>query len=155
MTRIRSHVRTVFKRCAIVNIVQSANASLIVPWTKESVSLSIAAVASSNIMMRECRSNALAMHSSWRSPTLKFSPFSTTSVSSFIGRFEILTNRKISEDLALAFIAQWLWWGGRGDFLIAGARRDFPGMEAGVFDPAQWSQPTWHCPNARIARLPR
>lgn len=48
-TMIRSQPRTVCRRWAIVNIVQSANASLMVSWISKSVSVSIAAVASSRI----------------------------------------------------------------------------------------------------------
>lgn len=48
-TMIRSQPRTVCRRWAIVSIVQSANASLMVSWISKSVSVSIAAVASSRI----------------------------------------------------------------------------------------------------------
>lgn len=48
-TMMRSQPRTVCRRWAIVNIVQSANASLMVSWISKSVSVSIAAVASSRI----------------------------------------------------------------------------------------------------------
>lgn len=49
MTNILLQLSTVFNLWAIINIVQSENASFIVVCTNESVSVSIAAVASSNI----------------------------------------------------------------------------------------------------------
>lgn len=48
-TIILSEPRTVCRRWAIVSIVQSANASLTVSWISKSVSVSMAAVASSRI----------------------------------------------------------------------------------------------------------
>lgn len=48
-TMIRSEPRTVCRRWAIVSMVQSAKASRMVSWISKSVSVSIAAVASSKI----------------------------------------------------------------------------------------------------------
>ena len=58
-TRILSESNTVCSLCAIVSNVQSLKASRIVVWTKLSVSVSIAAVASSNIKICKERSDFL------------------------------------------------------------------------------------------------
>jgi hypothetical protein len=93
----------------MVKMVQSLNASRSVSCTKASVCVSMAAVASSSskICRRKCqlgadfrrnryvtllwRSKARAMQSSWRSPTEKLSPFSTTELSNCNGSKRILS----------------------------------------------------------------
>ena len=75
----------VFSLCAMVSVVQCANAERTVFWISASLSMSTDAVASSIIRMRELRSNARPMHRSWRWPREKFAPLSTTSMVSFFG----------------------------------------------------------------------
>ena len=57
ITNIRLQDRTVFSLCAIISMVQSAKASLIVVCTKASVSVSMAAVASSSIRIYNWQSH--------------------------------------------------------------------------------------------------
>ena len=61
----------VFKRCAMVRIVQSPNLSRIVVWINASVSKSIAAVASSRMRIFVFRSNARARQINCLWPTLQ------------------------------------------------------------------------------------
>lgn len=76
--RRRSQSIIVFKRWAIMSIVQDLNSSLIVFWISASVLTSTAAVASSRTRIFDLRSNARARLSSCLCPTLKFSPASET-----------------------------------------------------------------------------
>ena len=63
MTSILSESSTVLSRCAIVSVVQSLNADRIVSWIRLSVSVSIAAVASSkNRIWKEKKSWELKPH---------------------------------------------------------------------------------------------
>mmetsp|Transcript_40024 Transcript_40024/g.118752 ORF Transcript_40024/g.118752 Transcript_40024/m.118752 type:complete len:312 (+) Transcript_40024:249-1184(+) len=68
----------VWRRCAIVRTVHSANICRIAVCSTASVSLSIEAVASSSASTEERRSVARARQSSWRWPTEKFAPPSDT-----------------------------------------------------------------------------
>ncbi len=114
MTSMRSLSSTVLILWAIVSIVQCWKPSLMVCWIMLSVSESIDAVASSSRMIYEhysirhfkskeyfrgysgclgltfeLRRSALAIHMSYRSPTEKFSPFSTTGEYNFSGSLAI------------------------------------------------------------------
>lgn len=115
MTSMRSLSNTVLILWAIVSIVQCWKPSLMVCWIMLSVSESIDAVASSSRMIYEhnfirhfkskeyfrgdsgcvcvftleLRRSALAIHISCRSPTEKFSPFSTTGECNFSGSLAI------------------------------------------------------------------
>ena len=64
----------VLMRWAMVRTVQCLNSRRMVFWIRESVAASTLAVASSATSTRGWRSNARPTHSSWRWPTLKFSP---------------------------------------------------------------------------------
>ena len=124
-TMIRSEARTVWRRWAMVKVVQSWKELRMVSWIRPSVSASIAAVASSRIrtwrpeqvirghntdlsvsmtclpLTLHCLSRALATHSSCLSPTEKFSPFSTTSDSNFSGSWDTWgTDRKSARQVS-------------------------------------------------------
>ena len=99
-TTIRELSMIVFRRCAIVITVQSANCFLTVSWTSWSVTVSTELVASSYIQKKTnmkrshprkiekdstisnilgLRSTARAMHISWRWPADKLAPYSNIS----------------------------------------------------------------------------
>ena len=78
-TAIKSESKIVFSRWAIVMTVQSLNSERIVFWIRSSVSISIAAVASSKIRIFVFRSKALDKQISCRWPTEKLEPDSVTS----------------------------------------------------------------------------
>jgi hypothetical protein len=66
--------------CAIVMTVVSLNCRLSVLWIKPSVAVSTEAVASSRTRTLLRFRITLPRHTSWRWPTLQFSPFSTTAI---------------------------------------------------------------------------
>mmetsp|Transcript_481 Transcript_481/g.1410 ORF Transcript_481/g.1410 Transcript_481/m.1410 type:complete len:228 (-) Transcript_481:195-878(-) len=82
ITKMRSLSMIVFRRCAIVRIVQSWNDDRIVAWIAASVWWSTDEVASSSSRMRALASSDRVSTSSCRSPCEKFSPNSATSLPS-------------------------------------------------------------------------
>mmetsp|Transcript_31750 Transcript_31750/g.80969 ORF Transcript_31750/g.80969 Transcript_31750/m.80969 type:complete len:224 (-) Transcript_31750:3367-4038(-) len=93
MTTTRSTSMMVLRRCAMMSVVVAANASRMATWMALSVSRSTLAVASSSMRILDWRSMARAMQNSWRWPSEKLAPPSTTLASSLSSSAEMAACR--------------------------------------------------------------
>lgn len=76
-------------------------------WCRSYTSLILSATSPIKKLTLQRRSRARAMHSNCLSPTEKFSPFSITSESSFIGSWATCVGEKKASELNRPFVSPW------------------------------------------------